>query len=356
VARIRGAMLQSIRHTGFGGSLPEFLTFARSDKRLFAPNPDALLARYRRVIDRANARLPTLFGTIPPDEIGVKRLGQAGAGSQVAAYYEAGTLERSAALVVNTERPGSQPLWEVETLALHEAVPGHHLQVARARALRELPAFRRNGWDDAFGEGWATYAESLGPELGFFRDPFSLFGHLNDDMFRAARLVVDTGIHALGWSRQQALDYLNAHTANALQDNEVEVDRYIAQPAQALSYKAGQLRFKALREKAQDALGARFDARRFHDALLGNGVLPLALLEREMNKWLAAQLNGPETPARAAAQPPAEDSMPAAAPAVPAAAPAAEPAKTPAPPLPAPPQPASDSPPAAPAAALPASG
>jgi uncharacterized protein (DUF885 family) len=296
VARIRAAMVETIRHTGFRGSLPQFLNFARSDKRLFAPDAEALLARYRRVIERAGARLPSLFGTIPEEEIGVKRLGQAGAANQVAAYYEAGTRERSAALVVNTERLGSQPLWEVETLALHEAVPGHHLQVARARALRELPAFRRKGWDDAFGEGWATYAESLGPELGFFRDPFSRFGYLNDDMFRAARLVIDTGIHALGWSRRQALDYLNANTANAPQDNEVEVDRYIAQPAQALSYKAGQLRFKALREKAQAALGPRFDIRRFHDALLGNGVLPLPLLEREMNKWLTTQLGGPEAP------------------------------------------------------------
>jgi uncharacterized protein (DUF885 family) len=296
VARIRAAMAETIRHTGFRGSLPQFLSFARSDKRLFAHDAEALLARYRRVIERAGARLPSLFGTIPEEEIGVKRLGQAGGADQVAAYYEAGTRERSAALVVNTERLGSQPLWEVETLALHEAVPGHHLQVARARALRELPAFRRKGWDDAFGEGWATYAESLGPELGLFRDPFSRFGYLNDDMFRAARLVIDTGIHALGWSRRQALDYLNANTANAPQDNEVEVDRYIAQPAQALSYKAGQLRFKALREKAQAALGPRFDIRRFHDALLGNGVLPLPLLEREMNKWLATQLGGPETP------------------------------------------------------------
>ena len=349
VARIRSAMLEAIRHTGFRGSLPQFLAFARSDRRLFAQDAEALLARYRRVIERAQARLPALFGTIPEEDIGVKRLGQAGGAGQVAAYYEAGTRERSAALVVNTERLASQPLWEVETLALHEAVPGHHLQVARARALRELPAFRRKGWDDAFGEGWATYAESLGPELGFYRDPFSRFGYLNDDMFRAARLVIDTGIHALGWSRQQALDYLNANTANAVQDNEVEVDRYIAQPAQALSYKAGQLRYKSLREKAQAALGPRFDIRRFHDALLGNGVLPLPLLEREMGKWLTAQLGGPETPEvvapalKAPATPPAAPAAPA-VPAVPPAPattkPPAEPA-TPAPALPAaPPKPA----------------
>ncbi|MGX4641011.1 DUF885 domain-containing protein [Massilia sp. SYSU DXS3249] len=295
VARIRAAMTAAIRRTGFRGTLPQFLAFARSDPRLFPRDAESLLARYRRVIERASLRLPELFGTIPVEEIGVKRLGQAGAAGQVAAYYEAGTPQRSAALVVNTERLDTQPLWEVETLALHEALPGHHLQVARAKALRELPAFRRHYWNDAFGEGWATYAESLGPELGLFRDPFSRFGYLNDDMFRAARLVVDTGIHALGWSRAQAIDYLNAHTANAPLDNEIEVDRYIAQPAQALSYKAGQLRLQALRERAQNALGARFDPRRFHDALLGNGALPLPLLEREMARWLAAQLAPPPT-------------------------------------------------------------
>lgn len=297
VARIRVAMLDAVKRTGFQGTLPQFLAFARSDKRLFPASADSLLARYRRTIARAEARLPALFGAIPQESIGVKPLGQAGAAGQVAAYYEAGTPGRSAALVVNTARLDRQPLWEVETLALHEALPGHHLQVARAQALGGLPAFRRHRWDEAFGEGWATYAESLGPELGFFKDAFSWFGYLNDDMFRAARLVVDTGLHAQGWTRQQAIDYLNANTANAAADNAVEVDRYIAQPAQALAYKIGQLRIKALREKAQAALGPRFDLRRFHDALLGQGSLPLPLLEREMGQWLAAQLAPPAPPA-----------------------------------------------------------
>ena len=359
VARLRAAMKDVVTQTGFRGNVAQFLAFARSDRRLFARDPETLLARYRRVIERASTRLPALFGTLPQEDIGVKRLGQAGAASQVAAYYEAGTLDRSAALVVNTERPAGQPLWEIETLALHEAVPGHHLQVARARALRELPAFRRHGWDDAFGEGWATYAEGLGPKLGLFRDPFSRFGYLNDAMFRAARLVVDTGIHAFGWTRRQALDYLNANTANALLDNEVEVDRYIAQPAQALSYKAGQLRIAALRDKAQATLGTRFDLRRFHDALLGNGVLPLPLLERVMNKWLAGEINGaqpaapgpvkagapPPTPAPPAdAEPAKSDTAPS--PATPAKPPAAEradpPATMPAKPPAAPPVPARD--------------
>jgi uncharacterized protein (DUF885 family) len=167
-------------------------------------------------------------------------------------------------------------------------VPGHHLQVARAHML-DLPAFRRHGWFDAYGEGWATYAEGLGPQLGFFEDPFSRFGQLNEEMLRAARLVVDTGIHAMGWSRRQAIDYLNAHTANALLDNEAEVDRYIAQPAGALGYKIGQLRIAALRENAQAALGQRFDQRRFHDAVLGGGALPLDLLQRQVEGWIAAE-------------------------------------------------------------------
>jgi len=323
-ARIRLAMLEAVKRTGFQGTLPQFLAFARGDQRLFPSSAESLLARYRRSIARAEARLPELFGAIPQERIGVKPLGQAGAAGQVSAYYEAGTPDRSAALVVNTGRLGSQPLWEVETLALHEALPGHHLQVARAHELAGLPAFRRQRWDDAFGEGWATYAESLGPELGFFKDPFSWFGYLNDDMFRAARLVVDTGIHAQGWTRQQAIDYLNAHTANSAADNAVEVDRYIAQPAQALGYKLGQLRFKALRDKAQAALGPRFDVRRFHDALLGQGSLPLPLLDREMGKWLAAQLAPP--PAAPAAP---DEPAPAAAPAGPGPFPLTPPAKPP---------------------------
>jgi uncharacterized protein (DUF885 family) len=288
VARLRGALAASMRATGFRGTLPQFFAFARSDPRLFARDAPALLERYRRVIARASARLPALFtAALPTQSIGVK--GSADSASNVAAYYEAGSSERSAALVMNTARLASLPLWEVETLALHEALPGHHLQVSYAQTLQALPAFRRHAWNDAFGEGWATYAETLGPELGLLRDPFSRFGHLNDALLRAARLVVDTGIHAFGWSRQQAIDYLNANTANTLADNVVEVDRYIAQPAQALSYATGQLRFQGLRDKAQAALGARFDLRRFHDALLGNGALPLVLLEREMAGWLAAQ-------------------------------------------------------------------
>jgi uncharacterized protein (DUF885 family) len=288
-ARLRDAMRAVMTQTGFQGSYAQFLVFVRSDPRLFATDADALLNRYRRTIARTYARLPQLFTTIPEDEIAVKPVQAAGAESQGAAYYEAGTPQRTAALVVNTSRLNTRPLWEIETLTLHEAVPGHHLQVARARAIAGLPPFRRYGWYPAYGEGWALYAESLGPDLGLLRDPFSQFGRLADEQLRAARLVVDTGIHAFNWSRQQALDFLNANTANPPSDNVVEVDRYIAQPGQALAYKIGQWRIAALRTRAQAALGERFDVRAFHDAVLADGALPLDVLERRIARWIVAR-------------------------------------------------------------------
>ena len=293
VARLRAEMEATAARTGFKGSYPQFVAFVRSDPRLFPTGADALLDRYRRTIARVQAQLSTQFGTIPQEELAVKPVQQAGADTQGGAYYEAGTPERVAALVVNTSRLDTRPLWEVETLALHEGIPGHHLQVARAHAIDGLPAFRRHAWYPAFGEGWALYAEGLGPILGLMRDPFSQFGRLADEQLRAARLVVDTGIHALGWPRQQAVDWLNANTANPPSDNEVEVDRMIAQPGQALAYKIGQLRIAALRARAQAALGPRFDVRAFHDAVLENGALPLDVLEKRVDRWIAAQ-NVPE--------------------------------------------------------------
>jgi uncharacterized protein (DUF885 family) len=289
VARIRAEMRAVIARTGFDGSFAQFIAFANSDPRLFPTQPEQLLERYRRIVARATERLPRLFATLPAEDIGIKPSQDVGADSQGAAYYEAASADRPAALVVNTSRLDTRPLWETETLALHEAVPGHHLQTARAHAIADLPSFRRYGWYVAFGEGWALYAESLGPELGFFRDPFSAFGQLNAELLRSARLVADTGIHALGWSRQQAVDYLNNNTANAPSDNEVEVDRYIAWPAQALGYKVGQLRIRALKEKAQAALGDKFDVRRFHSAVIDNGPLPLSILEQQVERWIAQQ-------------------------------------------------------------------
>ncbi|NHZ78078.1 DUF885 family protein [Massilia sp. CCM 8695] len=288
VARLRTEMAAAIARTGFAGSFAQFIVFANTDPRLFYTSADPLLARYRRIIARAGAAMPKLFAAVPTQEVLVKAASGPGTDKQGAAWYEAGNAERPAAFVVNTALLETRPIWEMETLALHEALPGHHLQVARAADMADLPAFRRHGWHAAYGEGWALYAESLGPELGFFKEAFSAFGHLNADMFRAVRLVVDTGIHTQGWTRQQAIDYMNANTANAPSDNELEVDRYIAWPGQALGYKIGQLKIRALRDKAQAALGDKFDIRRFHSVVLDNGPLTLALLEQQVDAWIAA--------------------------------------------------------------------
>ncbi|MES2018788.1 MAG: DUF885 domain-containing protein [Pseudomonadota bacterium] len=288
VARLQALVPAAIARTGFSGSLAKFSAFANSDARLFAASPDALLARYRRIIARSAEGLPKLFAALPRQELLVKPATILAGAEQGAAWYEAGA---NAAFVVNTSRLAIHPLWAMETLALHEALPGHHLQVARAQEMTELPAFRRYGWNAGYGEGWATYAESLGPELGMFKEPFSAFGQLNAELFRAARLVVDTGIHAKGWTRQQAVDYLNANTANPASDNEIEVDRYIAWPGQALGYKLGQLKIQALRDKAQAALGDGFDVRRFHAVILDNGPLPLPFLEQQVDLWLAAAVH-----------------------------------------------------------------
>ncbi len=287
VARIRAQMASLVPRTGFRGDLARFLVFARSDPRLFPKDADSLLGRYAKAVARARARLARVVTAIPEAGLAVKPMSQEGPGQPVA-YYEGGSSERTAALVVNVSQLATRPLWQVDSVALHEGLPGHHLQVARAQILN-LPAFRRHGWFDAYGEGWATYAEGLGEALGFFGDPFSRFGRLNEEMLRAARLVVDTGIHAQGWSRRQAIDYLNANTANPPQDNEAEVDRYIARPAQALAYKIGQLRIVELREMARKRLGARFDLRRFHDAILGGGALPLDLLARRVEAWIVRE-------------------------------------------------------------------
>lgn len=288
VERIRALMPAAVARTGFNGSFTRFAAFANSDARLFAASPAPLLARYRRILARAADGMPKLFAAAPKQELLVKPASAPAFGAQGAAWYEAGAGERPAAFVVNTARLDAHPLWAMETLALHEGVPGHHLQVSRARELADLPAFRRHAWYAAYGEGWAMYAETLGPELGLYKDPFSAFGHLNAELFRAVRMVVDTGIHAQGWTRKQAIDYMNATTANPASDNEIEVDRYIAWPGQALGYKVGQLKIRALREKAQAALGDKFDPRRFHSVVLDTGPLPLAILEQQVDGWLEA--------------------------------------------------------------------
>ena len=291
VARIQAEMKTVIKQAGFDGGFREFVAFLNTDPRFYYTSADDLLAGYRAILARANAQLPQLFATLPHSVVAVKPVPEPGAASQPAAYYEGGTPDgtRPGYFVANLSKLESRPKWGMETLTLHESVPGHHLQIARAQEIKALPNFRRFGWYVAFGEGWALYAEGLGKDMGFYADPYSRFGNLDAELFRAARLVVDTGIHALGWSREQAIAYMNANTANPPHDNEVEVDRYIVWPGQALGYKIGQLRITALREKARTILGAKFDLRRFHNAVIDNGAMPLALLEQQIDRWIAQQ-------------------------------------------------------------------
>ncbi len=314
VERLKGEMSAAVARTGFSGSFAQFAVFANSDPRLFASSPEALLDRYRRLVARGAAGLPKLFATVPAHALTVKAAPALGAEERGAAWYDAGSAQRPAAFVVNTSRLNTRPLWETEALALHEGVPGHHLQVWLARSNSALPAFRRNAWYVGYGEGWGLYAESLGAELGFYRDAFSAFGQLNSALFRAARLVVDTGIHAMGWSRQQGLDYLNANTANSPADNAIEIDRYIAWPGQALGYTVGALKIRALRDKAQAALGEKFDVRAFHGAILDQGPLPLDVLEQQVDLWLEKERS------KAVATPPSAPASGSASALVPAAA------------------------------------
>lgn len=287
VARIQAQMREVMQKTGFQGSLSEFFTKLTTDPQFFYTKQEDLLAGYRELMQRAHVQMPRFFGRLPKGKVEIKAVPEVGAENQGGAYYEGGSIDgsRPGYFVANTSRLEIRPKWEMATLTMHEAEPGHHLQSTLAQEMPNMPDFRRFGWYNAFGEGWALYAEKLGKEMGFYDDPYALAGHLNGELFRAARLVVDTGIHSKGWSRQQAIDYLNANTASPPPDNIVEIDRYIAWPGQALGYKIGELKIMQLRQQAQEKLGERFDIRQFHDAILENGGLPLAMVEEHMLRW-----------------------------------------------------------------------
>jgi uncharacterized protein (DUF885 family) len=291
VERIRREMSDIIRQVSFKGSFQEFLTFLRTDPRFYYTKAEDLVEDYRDICKRADARLPELFAELPRNPYGVEVIPDYEAPAQTTAYYQPGAADGSRAgfYMVNTYKLDTRPKYEMEALSLHEAVPGHHTQISRAQELGELPDFRRNAGYTAYVEGWALYAESLGSDLGFYKDPYSKFGQLTYEMWRACRLVVDTGMHALGWSRERAIDFMKENSAKTENDIVVEIDRYIVWPGQALAYKLGELKIKELRARAKSELGDRFDLRRFHNALLDDGPLPLDVLEQRINLWIAGQ-------------------------------------------------------------------
>lgn len=291
VKRIRGEMQRVIRESGFKGDFQAFNEFLRTDKRFYYEKPEQLLGGYRDICKRADAELVKLFGYLPRLPYGVIKVPAYAEKSQTTAYYQSGSMKagRPGYFFANTYDLSSRPKWEMEALSLHEAVPGHHLQLAIAQELKGLHKLRKYTGYTAFIEGWGLYSESLGEEMGFYTDPYSKFGQLTYEMWRAIRLVVDTGMHALGWSRQQAIDFFKANAPKTEHDIIVEVDRYIVWPGQALAYKIGELKIKELRARARERLGDKFDIRGFHDTVLGAGALPLDLLERRVESWIEAR-------------------------------------------------------------------
>jgi len=289
VARIRGEMDKVIASLGYKDRFDDFVKFQRTDPRFYFKTPEARLEAYRDIAKRADAELPRLFATLPRLPYGVRAM-EAYEGDN-SDHYSPGPLDGSRAgfFEANVLNLSTHPSGDMESTLLHEAVPGHHLQNSRALEIEGLPKFRRFGWYVAYGEGWALYAESLGYEMGFYKDPYQHFGALSNEMMRACRLVVDTGIHAMGWTRQQAIDYLASNTGFHPDYVASEVDRYIVIPGQALGYKIGELDIKRLRAKAKAELGDKFDVRRFHNAVLDDGALPLTVLDARIDEWIAKE-------------------------------------------------------------------
>jgi uncharacterized protein (DUF885 family) len=288
VARIDAEMRAVMKQARFAGDFAAFLQFLRTDPRFYAKTPEELLMRASHIAKRMDGKLPSLFKTLPRLPYTVEPVP-----ADIAPKYTTGRYvgapqgsTRPGIYWVNTYKLEARPLYNLEALTLHEAVPGHHLQIALSRELTGLPNFRRFSYISAFGEGWGLYSEWLGLEAGFYTDPYSNFGRLTYEMWRACRLVVDTGIHAKGWTRQRAIDYMATRTALPLHEVTTEVDRYISWPGQALAYKLGEMKIKELRRRAESTLGTRFDVREFHDVVLGSGAVPLKVLEGNVEAWI----------------------------------------------------------------------
>lgn len=291
VKQTRVQMDELIKQTGFKGSFADFSKVVNTDPRFTFSSKDDMLQHYRATAKRADPELEHLFGTLPRLPYGVRAVPDAVAPSQTAAYYEQGAPDaaRPGYLYVNTYDLTSRPTWDMEDLVLHEGVPGHHLQISLAQEMQGVPEFRKQIGYTAFIEGWALYSETLGPEMGFYTDPYQKFGFLSAVMWRAVRLVVDTGIHSMGWSRDQAIQYFEETTGQPHLNSVVEVDRYIVWPGQALGYMIGRLKIQELRHDAEQALGDRFDIRTFHDAIVDQGAMPMDMLESRTKVWIAQQ-------------------------------------------------------------------
>ena len=291
VARIKAGMEAIRTEVGFQGTLPQFFEHLRTDPKFRPASADQLRTDFERVGKQVDAGIGTLFAAKPKTPLEIRAVEAFREKEEAAGSYQSGSPDgtRPGVFYYNSYDLPTRSTWGEETLYLHEGAPGHHFQISLAQENEALPAFMRFGGNTAFVEGWALYAETLGPELGLFKDPYQRFGHLNDEMLRAMRLVVDTGLHSKNWSRDQAIEYMLANSGMGRTDATAEVERYIAIPSQALAYKVGALTIQRLKAKAQQALGSRFDPRAFHAQVLDTGALPMGVLEKKIDDWIAAQ-------------------------------------------------------------------
>ena len=292
VARIKKEMLEVIKEAKFAGSMQQFITYLRTDPKFYAPTAEQLLKEASYIAKKSDGMLSSFFGKLPRQPYGVEAVPAYLAPTYTGGRYSGASIsgKRAAHYWVNTYNLKSRPLYTLEALTMHESVPGHHLQISLAQELDSLPSFRQNLYVNAFGEGWGLYAEYLGTEMGFYKDPYAHFGRLTYEMWRACRLVIDVALHTKGWTRAQAVTYLADNTALSLHEVNTEINRYISWPGQALAYKIGELKIKELRKRAEDKLKDKFDIRQFHDLVLSQGSVTLKVLEEMVDNYIAEKL------------------------------------------------------------------